>query len=190
MPKNPSEYVSENGKDIFLQNIDDAVLFDNYKFHKRTYDAVEKKKAQENEKSFSGLIKYPPLALKIGVAVLKVACRDPAMLKHVITLVPKDIFDAEHQKAIEYLKICLDENSRPLKEGAAIFFEGKIVKEFQNILESKEPLSDEERLAFEDAFEYLLKLIKEKEYSDKITDALISDKVLAELSQMNSDKDY
>ena len=104
-----------------------------------------------------------------------------------------NIFSEQHQKAIEYLKICLDENSPPDKEGAAIFFEGNIDKDFLdilNIMEKGAPLNDIERLAFEDALEYLLKRIRGKDFSDKIADALISQDKIAELSQMFSYKDF
>ena len=135
------------------------------------------------------MIKYKPIVPKLGVAILKVVCRDPALFRHFIKIVPGEIFDARHQRAIEYLKICLDENSRPIKEGAEIFFEGNLDKEFQDIIENAVPLSDIERTACEDAFDYLLKRIREKDYSTKSTEALISDKMLTKLSQMAKYRD-
>ena len=183
LPNNPYDYVSENGKDNFLQSLKNAVSLDKYEFAKKTYAAIEKKKL-ENKNSYENLIKHKPIVPKLGVAILKVVCRDPALFRHFIKLVPVAIFDARHQRAIEYLKVCLDENSRPLKKGAEIFFEGKPDKEFQDILENPAPLSDKERIACEDAFDYLLRRLREKDYSAKSTDALISDKILAELSQM------
>ena len=188
LPIDPYDYVSENGKDIFLQTLEGAIPFKEYKFQKTTYAAIENKKL-ENENSYENLIKYKPIVPKLGVAILKVVCRDPALFRHFIKIVPGEIFDARHQRAIEYLKICLDENSRPIKEGAEIFFEGNLDKEFQDIIENAVPLSDIERTACEDAFDYLLKRIREKDYSTKSTEALISDKMLTKLSQMAKYRD-
>lgn len=189
LPKEIYEYVGENGKDIFLQSLKDAVSFKEYTFAKTTYDAIEKKKL-EDKNSYENLIKHKPIVPKLGVAILKVVCRDPALFKHFINVVPNEIFDARHQRAIEYLKVCLDENSRPLKKGAEIFFEGNPDKEFQDILENALPLSDEERLACEDALDYLLKRLWAKDYLTTKADALIEQEKIEKLSQMNNDKEY
>ena len=193
LPNNPYEYVNENGKDIFLQALENAIPFKEYKFLQTTYEKLEKKKSLATENQSADLIKYPPIVPKLGMAILKMACRDPAVFRYVKAVIPMNIFSEQHQKAIEYLKICLDENSPPDKEGAAIFFEGNIDKDFLdilNIMEKGAPLNDIERLAFEDALEYLLKRIRGKDLSDKIADALISQDKIAELSQMFSYKDF
>ena len=182
LPKNPSEYISENGKDIFLQKINDAVIFDNYKLHKRTYLIEEKN-------SYPKLMKSP-IIKKMGAAILKVACRDPSVLRYVIAILPQEVFDERHRQAIEYLKICLDENSPPDKEGAAIFFEGNVDEDFLNIIENNAPLTEIDKLAFEDAIDYLLNVVWEEDYSTTKLDALISQEKLTELLQMTKYREF
>ena len=170
LPENIYEFVSKNGTEIFLQNLNDSLPFDDYEFSKRL--APDGEAAQKIVPVNQIFIKSPATK-KAGEAILRVACRESGLFRYVMNVLPKEIFSDSQQALIEYLMICLDENSRPNKEGAAIFFEGDVDEKILSMLENTQSPTDYERIAFEDGLDFLAKKIWSVDYSHIKIDAMI-----------------
>ena len=182
------EFVSKNGTEIFRQSLDGSLPFDDYEFSKRGYD--ESKATQKivpvNQNSQTI---FESLSMRrAGEAVLKIACRDAGIFKYAMAVLPKEFFSESQQALIEYLTICLDENSRPNKEGAAIFFDGKVDENILNMLENSQSPTDSERLAFEDGMDFLLKKLRRVNYSQikikAVTEKNSGDKEMKKLLEL------
>lgn len=165
--ENLYEFVSANGIENFYKNLEDSVPFDKYEFSKKLYtqskDIILKPNTQNLPVKINSPIENNTIE-KAGATILNLACREPGLFKYAKALLPKEIFSKLHQEFIEYLSICLEENSRPDKEGAEIFFDGKVDKKILNMIENTNFITSKEQLAFEDAMEFLLRKVWHSDY--------------------------
>ncbi|MBQ9486755.1 MAG: toprim domain-containing protein [Selenomonadaceae bacterium] len=189
LSESPAKYLEEHGKDAFIKCIEKPVRFDEYEFFKR----ILSPKADRSETTSLVIHTTKKLTVgttrdkSIGVAFLKLACKDMFFLNYVAQIIPPEIFDYEpHQEIFRYLKICLDEDSMPDKEDAIDYFDKESYKEFLRITLDPEIIdelkqddkdsstylkSDEKivRSAAEDATEQLLRKIFDTNYFNERT---------------------
>ena len=185
LPENPAQYLETRGKDAFIKYIEKPVHFDEYEFFKRILSSKADNSEVKTLVTTATLKKLPAGSMRdksIGVAFLKLACKDMFFLNYVSQIIPPEIFDYEpHQEIFRYLKICLDEDSMPDKEDAIEYFDKESYKEFLKIMRYPEIIdelkqddkdsttyleSDDIRIrhAAEDATEQLLKKIFDTKY--------------------------
>ena len=146
LPENPAKYLEEHGKDAFIKCIEKPVHFDEYEFFKRILSPKTDHSEGKNLVIAATLKKLPVGSTRdkaIGVAFLKLACKDMFFLNYVAQIIPPEIFDYEpHQEIFRYLKICLDEDSMPDKEDAIEYFDNDSYKEFLKIMRYPEVIEE------------------------------------------------
>ena len=162
LSENVYDFVSKNGTEIFRKNLEDSLPFNDYEFSKKLCSAITttQKLVPINQQIFGNAN-----MLKAGDAILNVACRESGVFEYAMTMLPKEIFSESQQALIEYLQICLDENSRPSKEGAAIFFDGIVDEKLLSMLDNSQTPTEIERMACEDGLDFLLKKVWNVNYS-------------------------
>lgn len=191
LSESPYEFVSANGVENFYKNLEGSVPFDDYEHSKKICaedTATIKKPNTQNILTPNKLPIDNQTIEKSGDIILKLACREPGLFKYIMAILPKEIFSKPHQELIEYLSICLEENSRPSKEGAAIFFDGKVDEKILDMIEDTKNITSTEQQAFEDGMDFLLRKVWNSTYA-QIKNAAMSekksqDKNLKKLSDM------
>ena len=191
LSESPCEFVNTNGTETFYKTLENALPVRDYEFSKITYVATTA--LSRTAAQFSPVSTVESVAVrKAGASILKVACREIGLFKYVMAILPPEIFSKSQQKAIEYLQLCASENSRPDKEGAAIFFDGNVDEEFLAMLEDTKDLTAIDRKAFEDGLDFLSRKVWSQKYSAEKRRAMdensLSDKVLKNLLEMTKQK--
>ena len=150
-PKNPAEFIVEYGKEIFLKRLENLSTFDGYKFSKKKFSTTVN---SSNPTSAIQKNKIPQLE-RCGETILKRMWHEVGILQYTLAIIPKSIFSERQQEIIEYLELCVSENKRPSKDSAKIYLGDDVDDEFLDKLCNADIKDERERLAYEDAVEFL-----------------------------------
>lgn len=175
LPKNPAEFVIENGKEIFLRRLENRIPFDKYEHSEKVISKI----VEVREHSLPKTKEIPKISEK-GESILKNAWKDAGFLNFVLKILPIKIFTPLHQEIFEYLKICAEENKRPTKKSAKVYLGEDADDDLLDKLSTADELTQNDRMASEDAIDILQREIKDKNFSTLVNEITTDKKTLNE----------
>ena len=175
LPKNPAEFVIENGKEIFLKRLENRIPFDKYEHSEK----VTSKIVEVRENFLPKTNEIPKIREK-GESILKNAWQEISFLNYVLKILPIEIFTLLHQEIFEYLQICEEENKRPTKKSAKVYLGEDADEELLDRLSTAGELTEDDRMASEDAIDTLQREIGSKNYSTVVNEITANKKTLDE----------
>lgn len=175
LPKNPAEYLEENGKDALLEYIKKPLRFEEYEFSQRIFSQkanIAEDKILTDPLTHNNSFISNKRAKNIGIVFLKLAYHDTAFLKYIAQIILPEMFKYEpHKEIFRYLKICIDEEVEPDKEDAMEYLDKESYKEFLKISGDSE-VAEEIKATESDAEAELYLNFKESNLRDAAEDAM------------------
>ena len=158
LPKNPAEFLRDEGIEKFIRGLNNVQPCKNYKYFTEIQEEVFKdtvlNEAAEKIKAFSFIFDTPKKRWAEEV-VLRVCRYNYQLVGYVANVILTDTFSRMHQEIFKYFTLCYDEDQFPDEEGAKKFLNESAYNELTRIVTSDNYRTEVDTNAFDDAVNVL-----------------------------------